>query len=363
MADYVSALTGPEIDEALADMASHTSEAWAVGTRNGVPVSGDDVTYNNSSKYWANRSSTYNTSAQAAAARAEAAVPSGTAGAVFFDRAQSLTDAQKAQVRTNIAASGTNPNILDNPWFTYPINQRGFSSGSTIDYTVDRWKNFTNGATVSLTSGYNGYLSIPANCVVAQPMESYTYASLVGKTVTLSAMYSDGTVTSGSITVPASGTVYATGTSVRMAMDGTNYRFLIYPAGAVQIRALKVELGSFSTLANDTIPNVPAELAKCQRYFIRLKNTVSANWAVGVGIASATGVVDMPVYRSMRATSSPTVSYNGTYTANGNAVTSIDAKIMENEFVIRMQTSGLTLYSAVQVFASAGAYIDISCDL
>lgn len=104
---YVSALTGPEMDAALLDMAQHNSEAWAVGTRNGAAVSSSDQTYDNNSKYYA-------TEAEAAAARAEAAVPAGTEGAVLFSQAQSLTgeivdgtsgttvNGQKGQVMSNL---------------------------------------------------------------------------------------------------------------------------------------------------------------------------------------------------------------------------------------------------------------------
>lgn len=104
---YVSALTGPEMDAALLDMAQHNSEAWAVGTRNGAAVSSSGDTYNNNSKYYA-------TEAEAAAARAEAAVPAGTEGAVLFSQAQSLTgeivegasgttvNGQKGQVMSNL---------------------------------------------------------------------------------------------------------------------------------------------------------------------------------------------------------------------------------------------------------------------
>lgn len=104
---YASALTGPEMDEALLDMAQHNSEAWAVGTRNGAAVSSSDDTYQNNSKYYA-------TEAEAAAARAEAAVPAGTEGAVLFSQAQSLTgeivdgasgttvNGQKGQVMSNL---------------------------------------------------------------------------------------------------------------------------------------------------------------------------------------------------------------------------------------------------------------------
>lgn len=53
MADYISALTGSMMDVALTDMAQHTSEAWAVGKRNGIPVEEGDPTYHNNAKYWA----------------------------------------------------------------------------------------------------------------------------------------------------------------------------------------------------------------------------------------------------------------------------------------------------------------------
>ena len=102
---YVSALTGPEMDAALLDMAQHNSEAWAVGTRNGAAVSSSDDTYNNNSKYYA-------TEAEAAAARAEAAVPAGTEGAVLFSQAQSLTAAQKQTAFDNIAPDSVNQ-LLD----------------------------------------------------------------------------------------------------------------------------------------------------------------------------------------------------------------------------------------------------------
>ena len=97
MAQYQSTLTGPEIDAALQDMAQHDSEAWAVGERDGVPVSSLDITYHNNAKY-------YSENAMGAAARAEAAVPIGTAGAVYFDQEQTLSDSQKEQARANIGA-------------------------------------------------------------------------------------------------------------------------------------------------------------------------------------------------------------------------------------------------------------------
>ena len=53
MADYISTLTGVQMDSALLDMAEHKSEAWAVGERNGVAVPSGDATYQNNARYYA----------------------------------------------------------------------------------------------------------------------------------------------------------------------------------------------------------------------------------------------------------------------------------------------------------------------
>lgn len=83
MDDYISTLTGQQMDTAMADMAAHISEAWAVGERNGVAVSSVDETYNNNAKYYAQRSGSYATqassSAEAASTSEDAAAASASA--------------------------------------------------------------------------------------------------------------------------------------------------------------------------------------------------------------------------------------------------------------------------------------------
>ena len=51
--DYISSLSGSQMDAALLDMAEHNSEAWAVGERNGFAVGEFDETYENNAKYYA----------------------------------------------------------------------------------------------------------------------------------------------------------------------------------------------------------------------------------------------------------------------------------------------------------------------
>lgn len=160
---YQSSLTGPEIDAALEDMAAHNSEAWAVGARDGVEVGSTDITYHNNAEYYAE-------SANAAAARAEAAVPPSTAGAVFFDRVQSLTDAQKTRARTNI---GAQEDIADTLQFenTLAIGSRTFTSANVnaggagwyrvayidLERAASINQVFHSVGTVYLTGFYSGY--------------------------------------------------------------------------------------------------------------------------------------------------------------------------------------------------------------
>ena len=279
---YVSALTGPEMDAALLDMAQHNSEAWAVGTRNGAAVSSSDETYNNNSKYYA-------TEAEAAAARAEAAVPAGTEGAVLFSQAQSLTDAQKVQARSNISAGqgGTNPNLLDNPWFT--VNQRGITSLTGYGYIADRWNapwgqaTYTANADGSITIGHGSEgqflqrIALPPN-------------ALAGKTITLSLMLGDGTIGSWTRTVPSgaadviSASFGGRAFGFSSAASGTAYGYTLWiytsPSSTTDftLKAAKLEIGSISTLANDAPPDYVEELLKCQHYYYasRIRTNISS---------------------------------------------------------------------------------------
>lgn len=56
LADCVSAKTDAETAEGLAEDSAEDSEAWANGTRNGVPVPSTDPAYHNNSKYWSEQS-------------------------------------------------------------------------------------------------------------------------------------------------------------------------------------------------------------------------------------------------------------------------------------------------------------------
>lgn len=176
----------------------------------------------------------------------------------------------------------SNPNLLDNPWFT--VNQRGQSSYSGVaQYTVDRWHS-ANTLTVDVSTGmvditdsssYWGYFD--------QYLEESIISLIYGKTLTLSVLLEDGEILSETGTMPSekpSQNAYMI--QMSNVNGGMNYQFTYeqnldkWRVSCVnrpnthntkKVRAVKLELGSISTLAMDTAPNYASELLKCQRYY------------------------------------------------------------------------------------------------
>lgn len=180
----------------------------------------------------------------------------------------------------------SNPNLLDNPWFT--VNQRGHSTYNVTEngMTVDRWAASVSSGTMIVEVTSNGLTITEASDVDDGGfIERINKPDLLGKTVTIS--IDDGTniyhatdtipnvqpenwtevcsvTTSGGINAslfisPVNITAFQLQYVIRVPKDNT----------AHAIRAVKLELGSVSTLAMDTTPNYATELLKCQRYFIR----------------------------------------------------------------------------------------------
>lgn len=365
---YVSALTGPEMDAALLDMAQHNSEAWAVGTRNGTAVSSSDDTYQNNSKYYANE-------AEAAAARAEAAVPAGTAGAVFFDRAQSLTDAQKVQARSNISAGqgGTNPNLLDNPWFT--VNQRGVTSGGFEDrvYRFDRWyTSYASNTNGTWSWGANGVTLTSPNNSASLLMQKIASPELLdGKKLTASLLLTDGTILRGTVSFNhATNQTFLIHNLVRVQWLTGAFAIIVLASQTIAIRAVKLEVGDISTIANDAPPNYAEELLKCQRYFLRVLRTGGYSVDVAYGVADSTTTARITIPTPVPMAKAPTVSMSGTVRiqggGSGHEVTNISnyQSITNVGVQIHPTTSGLTNgENVILSLGSNGAYIDLSADL
>lgn len=187
---------------------------------------------------------------------------------VSYGGNQGLSDTQKEQARKNIAAGGTNPNLLDNPFFT--VRQRGdgpFSGANT--FAMDRWRVTSNSTITCTTNGITITTTVKKwGMQYRVPKDFFT----VGKAYTISALEQDGTITNATFTWTGSGlSLYPTGSNVGFEVSTSNGSYdIIYfttsEVGSVYLRAVKLELGTVSTLANNPPPDFGEELAKCQRY-------------------------------------------------------------------------------------------------
>lgn len=290
----------------------------------------------------------------------------------------------------------TNPNLLDNPWFT--VNQRGQSSYTSTTagiYTVDRWKALeSNGAIISIdndgllidnTNGDSGVMF--RQIITDQNINVDLYKSLCGKTVTLSVMFANGVIQSSTGNVPSNpndwgaictipNSPYMSGTIALQINGGAT----LVTGGAWQgysnpqkIRAIKLELGSISTLALDTAPNYATELLKCQRYFQRHVQNSNIS-LIGYALPNLSGnllTTSIRLFVPMRTI--PTVSVSAAtdfYYGNHTSYTSMTQQptsITRNGGTyqdISVAFGGMSGLTVGQLFALAGkGYIDFTADL
>lgn len=280
----------------------------------------------------------------------------------------------------NFSTAGSNPNLLDNPFFT--VRQRGNGAFTSAVYTADRWKNTGTNQSTTLTSqglviqqvnnGYDG---------VEQKLPTDLSAALVGSALTLSinCLAVSGTYRyrmrffNGSSLISAKfGAITSAGLYfVTMDAVPANTNLIVVDfftnsgtAGdTITVAAIKLEKGSVSTLANDAPPNYAEELAKCQYYFRRIKNTGGSNrWLLSGFMATAsTGV--FPLQNQMR-DAGVTISYSGTLLLNGGTVTSVTAYNDAGWTTIHVGTSAsFTAFGGAGLVIGSGGYIDISRDI
>ena len=388
MADFISALTGVQMDQALMDMAEHNSEAYAVGERNGIAVASDDVTYHNNARYYAQIASSqivgdassavrWDTDQSEALTDAQKAVARNNINAasdsdVVKITSQTLTSAEQEQARANIMAGGSNRNLLDNPWWGSGevVNQRSVTAkpSSNGAYCIDRWTWNSGADANNMSLGANGITFTRSASRIWFAQKMANPSALVGKKITGSVMLSDGTIKSGSV-------VYASVGSTPTLYEDSAVQIYISSVGAFSltikttqtIRAVKLELGSVSTLANDVSPDYGTELLKCMRYFIRIKGDPIGSGYVTAGLNQA--YIHIPTPVPMR--TAPTASINGSMYIRGTGATWNVSSVTVPSTSLQ-PTNGVSVIAAVsatQVMAvgaymsSANSYIDLTADL
>lgn len=208
----------------------------------------------------------------------------------------------------------TNPNLLDNPWFT--INQRGQSTYTASGYTADRWK--ISGGSLELNNNGATFTTNAQYVMLEQYLPSDIFE--VGKEYTISYKKTDGTYYAKTFTYANSAswaTIWDNSIngwySTYRTKNGVVELVVLDSRGSsetsVSLRAIKLELGSISTLALDTAPNYATELLKCQRYYQRW--SFPQYYTIGAVSASDSWIVLFVPSQKMRVL--PTVVTTGTW--------------------------------------------------
>lgn len=181
----------------------------------------------------------------------------------------------------------SNKNLFYNPWFT--INQRNQSifesSPGTMHYCVDMWK--TDGEITINTDKTLTITKLNDGTYFEQILDFYD--DMDGITYTLS--FVDGS------DALHSHTFIANTSATQVIYEDTHYKvsfahgdrgITFYFKETVTIKAMKLEVGSVSTLSNDSAPNDAEELLRCQHYLYRIMSTHASSGIIAVFRANST---------------------------------------------------------------------------
>lgn len=191
------------------------------------------------------------------------------------------------------AESISNRNLLDNGWFT--INQRGQSSyNGSASCGLDRWwQQYDTNVSV-----HNGYITRSGTWQIEQILDNeieantpYTLSALVrnyssAESFGFKLAIGKDSTTLASNNVPKTEFVTSEWKLVSWTFNVNQNGNKVFFGGvdgkpySIDIKAIKLEKGSISTIDNDVAPNYAEELLKCQRYYYRLRKASGRMYGV-----------------------------------------------------------------------------------
>ena len=271
----------------------------------------------------------------------------------------------------NTDVYNSNRNLLDNAYFKNVVNQRGNASYSANAeaYWIDRW--IANG---SFSVSSSGLSCSSSSWYITQYFEEYRIES--GKVYTLSALFSDGTIWKATGTVTTSsgatswqllyGTQNTSGIALRHYSAARPWQVALWINEPKTVIAIKLEKGSYSTILNDVPPDYGEELAKCQRYFLRIPNLAPSMLGAGFITSGGSGFIALvPTPVTMR--TAPSVSASGAFSVRSGSSNTAVAIITVNH----LQPNGIAVAGSLTgtanapcyLFMNNTGYVDFSADL
>ena len=266
----------------------------------------------------------------------------------------SVTPTQIGAAPMSYAKKVGNPhNLLDNSDFRNPVNQRGQATYTEAGYTFDRWRTWDNG-NVTVNDGYI-FHDTPLYQYIGEkydPTKKYTFAvkNTNGNIYTCTGYLNEETYSNGLNISPNNGNPY-----VRIWVEN-RVKNLVW--------AVLYE-GEY------TAENLPeyqpkgyaAELAECQRYFVRT-DSIGMGYAHAYDGSGAYGFIPLPTKMRVE---QPTITYNtmnigtGAYGESFASVTGIQQVYSRgNGVTFWISASGLT---GGKVYLLSANNLQISADL
>lgn len=170
-----------------------------------------------------------------------------------------------------ISTAAAPRNLLDNSDFRNPVNQRGSNSYSTTGYTIDRWYMYYDGATFTVNSDSVTLTGDSYFCWMMQRISNGS--KYLGKTLTLAAERSDGTILCKSGVLTADSEINGEDIKVdySQAINTLNFQIVALAGETLSFRWVALYEGDYTV---DTLPKYQpkgygAELLECQRYYYR----------------------------------------------------------------------------------------------
>lgn len=235
----------------------------------------------------------------------------------------------------NVYVMTVNPNLLDNWYFSNPVNQRGKTEYTAVGYSIDRW--YLNRGSLEIVDDgvqlkWNGTSGTDAYIQHRFPIDDkYFY----GKPLTFSALV-DGelysitatpTQTAGFSAIENFPNGYISITTWNSSNVSIAVTIATNTTGGFKLIAAKLELGDTQTLAHqdssgnwvlNEIPNYGEQLARCQRYFVKIPKFTT------IGMLTSGGVVYyMSIYLPVPMRTAPVVGgspqWRGTLSSGGRS--------------------------------------------
>ena len=255
-------------------------------------------------------------------------------------------------------------NLLDNSYFARPVNQRAQTSYAAEGYGIDRW---IVGALAQLTIDEGASVTLTATgseaATLTQRLPDDVCTRLTGKTATISARLTDGTLlcAAGAVRVSTQASTLLTAAngsgSIALRADAAGKLSLVLAASAGKSLSVCWAALYEGTYTADTLPSyrpraASVELLECQRYYYAIRCT-GVTQHIGTGSVNGGGnMAYVLLHLSVPMRAVPEMAYGNLEVWSG-AIGHIEVSALER-YAIDAARQNMTLVATLKSTVSGG---------